>query len=239
MSTTKQSPEQGGGLLSLAGSAQASDQFGAAGAPAKRRISSQTLVLVAVLGGAGALLFGMRQMGMGPRVSLADLKIEYERADDGAGDAARTTRVLKDLEEAAKPAQVKAEALGRNPFRLGQAAEPSEELDDSSFAEKAQADAQAKAEEAERKRLAAANSALESALASLQLYSVMGGRVPLARINDQTVTIGDTVADRFTVKNIEGRAVILEAEGKEFTLSVEEQREPSGRAKAKSSIRKK
>ncbi len=230
--STKQTNEQAGGLLSLAGSAQSAEQFGGAGVPT-RKVSSQAIVLAAVLAGAGALLFGMRQMGMGPKVSLAGLKIEYERADEGADGAARTARVLKELELAAMPPQVKAESLGRNPFRLVKAAEPSENLDDSSFAEKAAADALAKAEEAERKRLAAANSALDNAVSSLRLYSIMGGRVPLARINDQTVTIGDTVGDRFTVKNIEGRVVTLEAEGKEFNLSVEEQREPSAKAKAK------
>jgi len=234
--STKQPSDPAGGLLSLAGSAQSADQF-AASAPQARKVSSQTIVLGAVLLGAGALLFGMRQMGMGPKVSLADLKIDYERAEEGADGAARTARVMKELELAAKPVQVKAESLGRNPFRLTKAAEPTEELDDSSFAEKAAADAMAREAEAERKRLAAANSALEGALADLQLYSIMGGRVPLARINDQTVTIGDVVADRFSVKNIEGRVVTLEAEGREFTLSVEEQREPTGRAKAKSAAR--
>lgn len=236
--STKGTPEQGGGLLTLAGSAQASEQFASA-APAKRRISSQTIVLGAVLAGAGALLFGMRQMGMGPRVSLANLKLEYERTDEGTDTAAETARVLKELEEAARPVQIKAEALGRNPFRLVQAEQPSEELDDESYAQQAQSDAQAKAEEDERKRLAAANSALEGAVASLKLYSVMGGRVPLARIDDETVTVGDTVASRFLVKSIEGRVVTLEAEGKEFRLSVEDQHEESPRARAKAAVRKK
>ncbi|MBX3317835.1 MAG: hypothetical protein KF902_13345 [Phycisphaeraceae bacterium] len=231
--SSKGTGESGGGLLSLATGAQAADQQ-APGAPPAKRVSSQAVVLGAVLAGAAAFLFGMRHMGMGPQLSLANLKIEYERVEEGADGAARTARVLKELESAAKPVQIKGEELGRNPFRLTRAAAPTENLSDEGWRERAEADALAREAEAARKAMEAANNALSGEFAKLRLYSIMGGRVPLARLNDETVTVGDVVGNRFTVVSIEGRSVTLEAEGKQFTLSLEDQREQSARAKAKS-----
>lgn len=234
--SNKPTPEVGG-MLSLASSAQGADQLPPA-APPSKKVSSQAVVLGVVLLGAGAVLFGMRQLGMGPKLSLANLKIDYEPVETGADGAARTSKVLKELELVAQPTQIKGEELGRNPFRLVAIAAPTEELTDDSWKRQAETDAAARQAELERKALEAANSALTAELARLKLYSIMGGRVPLARINEETVTIGDTVGGRFVVLNIEGRVVTLEAEGKQFTLSVEDSHEPSNRAKAKSAARK-
>lgn len=231
--STKGTSDASGGLLTLASSAQASEQAGV-GAPPAKRVSSQAVVLGVVLIGAGALLFGMRQMGMGPKLSLANLKIEYERSEEGEAGAVRTASVLKELELAVQPVQIKGEELGRNPFRLTQASAPTEDLSDDSWKERAEAEAAARAAEEAQRSLEAANNALSGEIAKLALHSILGGRVPLARINDETVTIGDTVGGRFTVVNIEGRVVTLEAEGKRFTLSLEDQRQLSPRAKAKS-----
>lgn len=230
--STKGTSDTSAGLLTLASNAQATDQPGPA-APPSKRVSSQAVVLGVVLIGAGALLFGMRQMGMGPKLSLANLKIEYERADEGAAGAVRTASVLKELERAVQPSQIKGEELGRNPFRLVRTSEPTEQLTDDGWKERAEAEALAKAAEEAQRAMEAANNALSGEISKLALFSILGGRVPLARINQETVTVGDTVAGRFKVLSIEGRVVTLEAEGKQFTLSLEDQREQSPRAKAK------
>lgn len=226
-----------GGMLSLASSAQGADQVPPAAPPAKR-VSSQAVVLGVVLIGAGVVLFGMRHLGMGPKLSLANLKIDYEPVEKGIDGAARTAKVLKELEIVAQPVQIKGEELGRNPFRLLSVAAPAAQLTDDGWKMQAESDAAARQAELDRKALEAANSAITAELARLKLYSIMGGRVPLARINEETVTIGDTVGGRFVVLNIEGRVVTLEAEGKQFTISVEDSHEPSNRAKAKSAARK-
>lgn len=232
--STKGNPEQAGGLLSMASAQQAADAASVAASP-KPRVSSQAVVLAAILIGAGGLLWGMRHMGMGPKMSLASLKLEYERTDDGAEAKQRYAKVIAELAEAANPVQIKGEELGRNPFRLIATSQPASELASTAdWQQNAEAEAAARQAELERKQREAADAALAGAIDSLYLHSVIGGRVPLARIGNQTVTVGDRVADRFTVLAIEGRSVTLDAGGRSFMISIEDQREPSGRAKAKS-----
>jgi hypothetical protein len=76
-------------------------------------------------------------------------------------------------------------------------------------------------EEAARRTSAARKTALLNEAGKLVLHSVMGGKLPLARINDETVTVGDTVAEYFTVAEIEGRNVTITADGEAFTLSMQ------------------
>lgn len=232
--STKGTPEQTSGLLSMASAQQASDVASVSQA-SPRRVSSQAIVLAVILVGAGGLLWGMRHMGMGPKVTLASLKIDYERTDDNAEAKQRYAKVIAELEKAAEPIQVKGEELGRNPFRLVPPTGPqTDTASTSEWQQNAEADAAARLAELARKQQEAAEAALIGAVESLYLHSVIGGRVPMARIGGQTVTIGDKVADRFTVLAIEGRSVKLDAGGRTFTLSIEDQREPSSRAKAKS-----
>lgn len=235
--SSKGGTEQGGGLLSLASAAQSAEGTSLGAAPTGR-VSSQMVVLAVVLVGAGGLLFGMRHLGLGPQVSLANLKLDYERADEPAAAKARYTKVMGELAKAAVPPQVKGEELGKNPFRLLKAEAPTETLASSDWQQQAAEDAAARQAEQERLAQEAANKALTGEIASLHLHSVLGGRVPLARINDETVTVGDTVAGRFSVVAIEGRSVTLQAEGRQFTLSVEDQRQPSFKAKAKAAGRR-
>jgi hypothetical protein len=68
---------------------------------------------------------------------------------------------------------------------------------------------------------AARKTALLNEAGKLVLHSVMGGKRPLARIDDETVTVGDTVAEYFTVTEISGRSVTITADGESFTLTMQ------------------
>ena len=113
--------------------------------------------------------------------------------------------------------QVPAEHIDKNPFRLERgrpAATETPVVDDS--AERA-------AREAERLRLEAERrlSELNIAFSRLTLNTVMtGGRVPVARINNQIVGVGERVGEHFTVVDITSEGVEMLAEGHTFHLEV-------------------
>jgi len=48
----------------------------------------------------------------------------------------------------------------------------------------------------------------------------MGGRIPLAKINNATYTVGDSVTEWFQIAAIEGRTVTLTADGEEYKLTL-------------------
>ena len=51
---------------------------------------------------------------------------------------------------------------------------------------------------------------------------MIGGRVPVAQISGDLVRIGDRIGEYFVVVAIEGRLVRLEADGREFTLTLDD-----------------
>jgi len=70
-------------------------------------------------------------------------------------------------------------------------------------------------------------------LASLTLQGVLGGTIPVARVSGETVRVGDTLSEIFTVKLITGRTVTLETDGKEFQLTMEEPKQNNGKGAKK------
>ena len=74
---------------------------------------------------------------------------------------------------------------------------------------------------AEEKKQAELMKKLEGDLGRFKIQSILpNGRKPVAIIDGKIVQVGETIGS-FKVKEIQKLAVILEAEGKEFTLSIE------------------
>lgn len=74
---------------------------------------------------------------------------------------------------------------------------------------------------AEEKRLAELMKKLDGEISRMKIQSILpNGRKPVAIIDNKIVQVGEAVGS-FKVKEIQKLAVILEAEGKEFTLSIE------------------
>ena len=62
---------------------------------------------------------------------------------------------------------------------------------------------------------------IQQTIDGLKIQSIMGGRVPLAKISNETYTVGDIVAELFKIVAIEGRTVTLvTADGEEFQLTL-------------------
>jgi len=178
----------------------------------KKKISAQTVVLIAVLVIGCGLLFGMRKMGMGPALSFAEFKIDYEPKTNEDAARAEIDRVLAALDRSNEPIKLPDGVITRNPFELALET-PATQIAVTHSGGPSQAEIQAM-NEAQRAQM------LQQALNGLRIQSIMGGRVPLAKISNETYTVGDTVSEMFTIVSIEGRTVILSADGEEFELTL-------------------
>lgn len=188
----------------------------AAPAPARarrRRFSLQTAVTVLVVVASAAALYGMRRYGMGAGMTFAGVPIDYP-LDKPAHSTADQQRILSTLERRGMVDQVPPEELHKNPFALetGDAAPPPTEVPDDGSA------AARRASEAAEQARAARTAQVEQAFGALRLNSIMMGATPLARIGEELVREGDTVAGLFTVAKILERSVELRADGVTYTL---------------------
>lgn len=184
--------------------------FTEAEAEPKTRLSGPML-LVIVVALAGGVLLAMRQLGLGPRLSMLEVKIDYPL--DGETKANKNHKaILNDLKSSGIE-QVPLEKVQMNPFEW------------KSLAAQEPVVAGPKEEdpaEVARRALEARRVYVKDSLSRLQLNSVLAGRVPVARISGELVKVGDVLGGVFTVKTITGRAVELEADGERFTLALGE-----------------
>lgn len=184
---------------------------------AKRSALKQYVIVGAVVAAGVAVLVFLRQQGVGADLLFADTpKIDYnldQPVDEQA--EARQRKVLDDLAVADGPVQVPGEELENNPFRLAQITQDDEPIaDDAPAAVKPVKPAGPSPEEI---RLAE----LDRLFTTLNLNTVIAGRISLARINGQTFRVGDVVAGEFTIKEITAdRTVILAADGYEYILEM-------------------
>lgn len=197
-------------------------------APARTpsRFTGQTMVLVLILGVSAASLLTMRQMSKRSGIRLETVEVAYTPDENARRRAVDQARIVQFLTESGSPVQVPRESLDKNPFYLG--------LDNAALPvglDPAELEAHRKAELA-RQEAAAREAQIQSTLASFTLHSVLGGRNPIARVNDFTVRPGDIIADLFTVVAIEGRTVTLECDGKQYTLDLDAKKDQPGAGKS-------
>jgi hypothetical protein len=202
----------------------ASPGAGAPGGPAVRFGGSATspkrggmyVVLLALVVVGGGVLYGMRLVGLGPLKQLADaqVNVDYNLNDAGASKTAEHQKVLAELNANQVAVQVPLEKVQRNPFRMASAlSKPADDIQPD--------DGSAKAADKQRQSASARKLAIRTAFDGLKLNSVIAGSVPIARINGETIRVGDSVAEYFIVVSITGRGVELEADGQPFTLSID------------------
>ncbi len=182
------------------------------------KASTQIVILLLVVAVSAIALWWMRKEGTRVGVTFAELKVDYSEPD---AEKARTyARIMADLSRIQSPLDVALGEFGNSPFMLDTGKpviSPSGQVTMPTGPSPEEAAARQAAEKAEARRLE-----LESSLSSIRLQSVMDGRIPLARINDSTVRVGDTIGTFFLVTKIEGRGVTVTADGQEFTLTINE-----------------
>jgi hypothetical protein len=179
------------------------------GHSARSRVSTGTLILLLVVVVAGGVLYIMRQFGLGTRLELVDVKIDYPIDGSATVSTEQHQQVLASLRDSSTTVQVPLNEVKKNPFQLGLREEEAapEPTSQSPFDREA-------AERARRKQM------IQSTFASLELNSVVGGSVPIARISGDNVRIGDRLKDLFTVRSIRGRSVELVADGEVYILTM-------------------
>lgn len=185
----------------------------------RRKTYTQQLIVVALLVISGGMLYGMRTYGMRSGISFKEVKVEFT-GDNNTTKSASYQRIMNDLEQAGKPIQIPGERLKKNPFMLGAAQSPTDPTANAAEL------AAKKNEELARLQRERHIADVQTALSTLQLHSVMDGRVPVARVNEETVRIGSKLAEFFTVTAISGRELELESEGQTYVLSMDDPEGP-------------
>ena len=169
------------------------------------------ILLLVVVAVAGALLLGMRKLGLAGRLELVDIKIDYPfdmHKDAVVGPDHKA--MIDDLKSSADIVQVPPEFVQMNPFEW-----KTESKDQSDEIALREAERLKKAAVAHKKEI-------DTAFSRLTLNSVMGGRIPVAQISGQLAKVGDDVGDFFTVLSIQGRTVTLVAGEQKYILTLGE-----------------
>jgi Tfp pilus assembly protein PilP len=191
------------------------DTLGSAGlesipdAPSKRKIPTQVVLLVVLLVISGGALYAMRRMGMGPIGAAADVPLDYDYTKKAVGDEHK--KAIEDLNANHIASQVPSDDVQKNPFKLAESLKREIPLETKTMGPDPAA---ARAE------------LIRNTLSSLRVHGILDGSVPVARINDQTVKVGDALADVFVVTAIQGRTIELTADEKTYTLSLDEEQAP-------------
>jgi hypothetical protein len=163
------------------------------------------------------MIYGMRRYGMQSGLKFDTTEVAYTRDDANHKRAAEFQKLVAQMSAADKELP----AVDKNPFKLMGAEAGDATVDAGPVVDDA-------AEKA--KRLAAEREkALETELTELKLGSIMMGRVPLARINDELVRVGDMAGENFKIVAIEPQTVTLVADGKKFTLTLADEPQPKGK----------
>lgn len=183
----------------------------------KRAIPFGTLLIAGVAIAAGGMLYGMRQIGLGPRLSIAEgptIKLPEVR-----GPKVDHQRLLEDLNAARTTHQVPSGQVKKNPFQLiGMALIPSTAYtgEEDSVRQMRENRERSAKERAEYER------AVAEEFKKFELNAVLGGAQPVARINGTLYRLGEKVGKHYTLKAINSlkRSVDLECDGNVLTLTI-------------------
>lgn len=182
-------------------------RFGAAS-----RHSGVIVLLIVVVAASGAL-YGMRALGKSGKLTVLEIKIDYPV--DGATKIATADHVhiMEDLRTTGSVHRVPLDEVQMNPFVW----RGLEVVTAATGAARGLSPEEQRLREAQQRA-----KTIETAVARLSLNSIIGGRVPVARVSGQMVRVGDTVGEYFKVVHIGGREARLEADGRVYTLTLGE-----------------
>lgn len=181
--------------------------------PPKRRVPVQAVVLGALVVVAGGALYAMRYLGMGPLSAIAEVKLDYDLEKDGKNAGADHKKLLADLSTSQVDRQVPSDQVQKNPFRMPKlrpdvVAEAPES--------KPTVDPSIEATRIRREKIAAL-------VKTFKVHTVLTGAVPVARIGNDNLRVGDRFMEYFTVVAINGRSVDLSAEDQIYTLTLDDE----------------
>lgn len=203
---TSPAKESGGSsfLSDLRGSASGAE---ASATPGKsgRRFSSSYIMAAGMVAISAAALYGMRTYGRKAGLHSQAVTVDYKPSGNEAVTAAKTQRILAELEAHGAPVQIPAEVIKRNPFLLANAAPPApvdtSNPADSKAAERARLEAIKRQKELERQ--------ISEKAGNLEVTGVMMGARPVVRVSGKLYRVGDLINKQFLVVEITERGVRL------------------------------
>lgn len=184
----------------------------------KKKFPFESLLVVLALGSTAGSLAWMRKEGLKSGMTFADVNVDYKPPETAKTE--RYESILNELTSANAPLDVALGEFTKSPFMLAKAQVQVESgamptMDPLSEKEREFLMAE--------QRQKARREELLTKVKGLKLQGIMGGRVPLARIDGITVKTGDLVADELTVENIENRSIALSADGEMFIITMGEE----------------
>jgi hypothetical protein len=192
------------------------------GTKSESKVSGQVVLAGLVLIVSGGAIYGMRFVGLNAGFGKDDVKIDYTSQASSPETTRRFGRVMTELDASMAAVQfARSQELPATPFTRPSTGEPVQEF---VFSEPTNLDDLERlarmAEEQRLRQLEERSALLRNELSRLQVQSVMaGGRMPVARINGQPVTIGKFLGS-FEVVDIVGQSVFISADGITWELQI-------------------
>lgn len=189
-----------------------------AGAPAAKvstKISVFNIILLSMVLGSVSLIITMRKFGLNSASAATDIKIDYVRAKEDPERKLRQDRAIArlDAEQSTPATQISPKSVVVSPFFENIKIESKIGVSDpNDLSDRQKLEAQ--------RRLQERADAIKSAFDGLKLESILNGVKPVARINKETVAVGDTIGKIFKVISIKDRTVELMSDGEIYVLEL-------------------
>lgn len=183
------------------------------------KVSAQLVVALGVVAVGAAVIYAMRYIGMQAGLDQQVASIEYASETNSSEFKQRFSTVMRDLDESTTAVQLpEDQQFVDAPF-----SRPSAMAEESVPATPGMSEEERLAlqrqREAEREREQRRDQIITEAK-RLRLQGIVGGSRPAARISGQAVRAGMTLGEYFTVVEITGRSVVVEADGMRFELAL-------------------
>lgn len=209
------------GLPGVPGSGQGGGIGASAGGKPAGKFSGQVVIAGVVIVLAAGAIYTMRFVGLNAGFGGESVKIDYTAQSGTPEMNRRFESVMGQLDASMSAVQIAdSAALPATPFTRPDNSEPADTMVFEEPTSMSDLDRLSRlAEEERRVRLEARAGLLKNELARLQVQGIIGGRVPVARINGQPVTIGAMLGP-FRVVTIERQSVLIEADGTTYELQI-------------------
>lgn len=184
------------------------------------KVSGQLLIALGVVVIGGGAIYGMRYIGMQAGLDENIVTIDYASDSNTKDISNRFSTVMRTLDESSLAVQLAStEQFAETPFTRPQSAAAEEDIPvDPGMSEEERLAAQ-REYELKRERELRQQSVVDEAM-RFTLQGVIGGSRPAARISGTPVRAGMKLGEFFTVTEITGRSVIIEADGMRFELAM-------------------
>ncbi len=188
---------------------------GASAAKSSTKISVFNIILLSMVLGSVSLIITMRKFGLSQASAASEIKIDYIRANEDPERKLRQDRAIArlDAEQSTPATQISPRSVVVSPFFENIKIESKIGVSDPN-------DLSARQKLEAQRRLQERADGIKTAFGKLKLESILNGVKPVARINKETVAVGDTVDTIFKVISIKDRTVELMSDGELFVLEL-------------------